>query len=127
MNRELGPGLEKPVFYWCHLTMARTLRLEYPGGVYHVTSQGNMLGRISLPTLPIKRKEGDAGAKQPVHRQSLVIYSQISGNITPKLLFVFNVLKRIAILTPKYLSALPRFWFRKRFRLPSKRKIRQFQ
>jgi hypothetical protein len=41
MNRELGPGLEKPVFYWCHLTMARTLRLEYPGGVYHVTSQGN--------------------------------------------------------------------------------------
>jgi hypothetical protein len=41
MNRELGPDLEKPVFYWCHLTMARTLRLEYPGGVYHVTSQGN--------------------------------------------------------------------------------------
>ena len=38
---ELGSGHEKQVFCWDYPAMARPLRLEYPGAVYHLTSRGN--------------------------------------------------------------------------------------
>jgi REP element-mobilizing transposase RayT len=37
----MGSGLEKQVFCWYYPGMARPLRLEYPGAVYHLTSRGN--------------------------------------------------------------------------------------
>ena len=44
----MGSGLEKSFYVVSDQPMARPLRIEYPGAIYHITFRGNARERIFL-------------------------------------------------------------------------------